>query len=554
MKNDLLRQLPSVATLLESPAAQDWLAHHPRPLVTQCIRDALDDLRKQILADTGGKCGQVHVGQEYVLSIAKENLDARTMPHITAAINATGIIMHTGLGRAVWPQYVVDSVAPALASYVTLAIDRATGLRSDRDQRVEYILTKLTGAEAATVVNNNAAATMLVLAAIAAGKEVIVSRGQLIEIGGSFRLPDVMSLSRAQLVEVGTTNRTHLRDYAAAITDRTAMLMRVHPSNFRVVGFTSEPALADMCELAHAKGLPMLDDLGAGALVDLAHFDLPHEPTVQESIAAGADLVIFSGDKLIGGSQAGIIVGKKELIAKIRKHPLARACRPDKTCLIVMECTLHLFRDEALLIREHPLYRMLATTPAQLEARAHKLADAIAGCHASANPAFSDLRRHVAPNANGPDTPVGRALPDTPTPGAHTAESPVGRALPDTTAGCHGSANPAVPEGRVGRFATGGSGSAHADAPRAPTAVDATVRPAVGYLGSGSLPMTELPTFVVALQAPSLAAHELARRLRLDPAAIFARIEDESVILDVRTITDNQVNEIAAAVKRVIAI
>jgi L-seryl-tRNA(Ser) seleniumtransferase len=267
----------------------------------------------------------------------------------------------------------VDSIQPELKGCVTLAIDPESGERVERDELIEPILTELTGAEAATVVNNNAAATLLVLAALAAEKQVVVSRGQLIEIGGSFRLPEVMAQSRARMVEVGATNRTHLRDYANAISAETAALLRVHPSNYRIVGFTSEPTLAELADLAHRRGILLIDDLGAGALLGLEQFGLPHEPTAGESIAAGADLVLFSGDKLIGASQAGIIVGRKELIQRLRKHPLMRALRVDKTCLLVLECTLHLFRDPARLRREHPTYRMICTPLETLRGRAQAL-------------------------------------------------------------------------------------------------------------------------------------------------------------------------------------
>ncbi len=299
-------------------------------------------------------------------------------PHLRGAINATGIILHTGLGRAVWPTCVVESMVDELKGYVKLAIDAESGKRLDRDQQIEYILTELTGAEAATVVNNNAAATMLVLAALAAEKEVIVSRGQLIEIGGAFRLPEVMEQSRARLVEVGATNRTHLRDYERAIGEHTAAIMRVHPSNFRIVGFTAEvPHRGTGRTGARTRHPAAVDDLGAGALLDLAQFGLPHEPTVGESIAAGADIVLFSADKLIGASQAGIIVGRKALIERIRKHPLARAMRVDKSCLMALERTLYLFRDPQLLVREHPLYQMLTVTVPELRRRAEELLAAL---------------------------------------------------------------------------------------------------------------------------------------------------------------------------------
>ena len=367
-KQELLRTLPAITELLKSETVADWLRQHPQPLVTECLRRALAELRRQILD------GAQSVGTESLLEQAESFLQHATEPHVREAINATGIILHTGLGRAVLPAGVVDSMLGELKGYCTLAVDRESGERAERDELVEYILTELTGAEAATVVNNNAAATMLVLAALAAQKEVIVSRGQLIEIGGSFRLPEVMAQSGARLVEVGATNRTHPKDYQKAVTENTAAILRAHPSNYRVVGFTSEVALRELAELAHGRNLLLMDDLGAGALVDLKQFGLPHEPTVRESIEAGADVVLFSGDKLIGAGQCGIIVGKKSLIEKIRKHPLMRAVRVDKTCLMALERTLQLFRDPARLAREHPTYRMISTPMDVLKSRAKKLA------------------------------------------------------------------------------------------------------------------------------------------------------------------------------------
>ena len=367
-KQELLRTLPAITELLKSETVADWLRQHPQPLVTECLRRALAELRRQILD------GAQSVGTESLLEQAESFLQHATEPHVREAINATGIILHTGLGRAVLPAGVVDSMLGELKGYCTLAVDRESGERAERDELVEYILTELTGAEAATVVNNNAAATMLVLAALAAQKEVIVSRGQLIEIGGSFRLPEVMAQSGARLVEVGATNRAHPKDYQKAVTENTAAILRAHPSNYRVVGFTSEVPLRELAELAHGRNLLLMDDLGAGALVDLKQFGLPHEPTVRESIEAGADVVLFSGDKLIGAGQCGIIVGKKSLIEKIRKHPLMRAVRVDKTCLMALERTLQLFRDPARLAREHPTYRMISTPMDVLKSRAKKLA------------------------------------------------------------------------------------------------------------------------------------------------------------------------------------
>lgn len=384
-KQDLLRLLPSVTDLLKSDLARGWLERHPHALVTDCLRRAAASLRQQVLDDAAGRCGAAHLGLEAVLARAGDLLTRATTPHIRAAINGTGILLHTGLGRAVFPECVVDSMQAELKGYATLAVDPDTGERAERDELVEYLLTELTGAEAATVVNNNAAATLLVLAALAAPREVVVSRGQLIEIGGSFRLPEVMAQSGARLVEVGATNRSHLRDYERALTSETAALMRVHPSNYRIVGFTGEPSLGELVALAHARGALLIDDLGAGALVGLERYGLPHEPTVGESVRAGADVVLFSGDKLIGASQAGIVVGRRECIARLRRHPLMRAVRADKTCLMVLERTLQLFRDPERLERTHPTYRMLSEPVASVETRARTLARRLEGVAPRAN-------------------------------------------------------------------------------------------------------------------------------------------------------------------------
>ena len=464
-KRDLLARLPSITELLKAPAVAGWLQAHPQPLVTACLRRAVAHAREQALADRPVHGRSPEITPETVLARAASLLQKATTPHLRAAINATGVILHTGLGRAVFPASVVDSMSAELKGYCTLAVDPETGDRIERDELVKDILTELTGAEAATVVNNNAAATMLVLAELAPHKEVIVSRGQLIEIGGSFRLPEVMAQSGAKLVEVGATNRTHLKDYEKAITADTAAIMRVHPSNYRVVGFTSEVPVPELAALAHKRGLTLIDDLGAGALIGLEQFGLPHEPTVRESIEAGADVVLFSGDKLIGASQAGIIVGRKDLIARLRKHPLMRAMRVDKTCLMVLERTLHMFRNPELLRREHPTYRMLCTPLPELRRRAEALIAAVA---------------KVAPRAK------------------------------------------------------------------------LTTITGAAYLGSGSLPTEAIESVVVSVSALGLTAAELARRLRLDGTCVFGRIEDDLVRLDMRTITEEQVHAIAAALGRAI--
>jgi L-seryl-tRNA(Ser) seleniumtransferase len=369
-----LRRLPAITELLNRPETQQWRESHPLELIKHCLRRAVDRARHAAQAGQRGE----GMGVEAILAEAGAILAQDTTPRVREAINATGILLHTGLGRAVYAGSVVDSMMGALKGYCTLAVDVSTGERAERDELVESILTELTGAEAATVVNNNAAATLLVLAGLTSGREVIVSRGQLIEIGGSFRLPEVMAQSGARLVEVGATNRTHLKDYRAAMGDQTEAILRVHPSNYRVVGFTSQVGLRELAELAHGRGLILIDDLGAGALLDLTSFGLPAEPTVRESIVSGADIVLFSGDKLIGAAQCGIIVGRKDLVTRLRKHPLMRAVRVDKTCLLVLERTLHLFRDLDRLRAEHPLYRMLSTPLEQLHERGVELLRLIA--------------------------------------------------------------------------------------------------------------------------------------------------------------------------------
>ncbi len=372
-----LRGIPSITELLKTDAAQGWLKLYPPQVVTASLRRAVAEVRKAILSGGFEALSDAGILQG-VLERAGASLKKSVAPKVRAAINATGIILHTGLGRAVLAESVIDSMVSDLKEYTVIAIDRESGERIERDELVEDLLVELTGAEAATVVNNNAAATLLVLAGLAANKEVIVSRGQLIEIGGSFRLPEVMAQSGARLVEVGATNRTHLKDYRAAITAETVALLRAHPSNYRIVGFTKEVELRAMAELAHSRGLIVIDDLGAGALVDLEPFNLPHERTVPESIDDGADVVLFSGDKLIGAGQAGIIAGRKPLIDRLRNHPLMRAVRVDKTCLMLLERTLQIFRDPERLRREHPLYRMISTPHATLKQRAERLCDALA--------------------------------------------------------------------------------------------------------------------------------------------------------------------------------
>jgi L-seryl-tRNA(Ser) seleniumtransferase len=298
------------------------------------------------------------------------------MPTLVPVINATGVILHTNLGRAPLSKATLAAMKEAAEDYCTLEYDLEKGQRGSRLTHAEAILQKLTGAESTVIVNNNASAVLLALSALASKKRVVISRSQLVEIGGGFRVPDVMKQSQAKLVEVGTTNKVRLSDYKDALAEPTALVMRAHRSNFKIVGFTEEPELKDIVESAHQAGVAVLDDLGSGALLDTANYGFAHEPTVQESLAAGVDLVCFSGDKLLGGPQAGIILGKKDLMDKVRKHPLARAVRADKTCLAGLTATLlHYLKDEAE--REIPIWKMMSLTPDQLRVRAQAWRDGL---------------------------------------------------------------------------------------------------------------------------------------------------------------------------------
>lgn len=370
MTKTTLRDLPSVEGLLQTPAAEGLIERFGRPLTLDAIRFTLDDIRTRF--KSGGITALPL--KDWILIQTESNLIAWTKPTLLPVINASGVILHTNLGRAPLSKAAIEAMDQASRGYSNLEYDLEQGLRGSRLVHAESILRKLTGVEAAVVVNNNAAAVLLVLSALANKKRVIISRSQLVEIGGGFRVPDVMKQSGAKLVEVGTTNRVRISDYEEALIEPAALVMRAHRSNFKLVGFTEEPDLKDIVETAHGFGVPVVDDLGSGALYDTAKYGLAHEPTVQESLAAGVDVLCFSGDKLLGGPQAGIIIGKAELIAKIRKHPLARAVRADKTCLAGLTATLlHFLKDEAE--REVPIVKMMSLSQKQVRGRAEAWAE-----------------------------------------------------------------------------------------------------------------------------------------------------------------------------------
>jgi L-seryl-tRNA(Ser) seleniumtransferase len=358
-----LRNLPSVEALLQNAA--DLIDSYGRPLTLDALRSTLDDIRARF---------KLHPelalpSEAEILSRAESRLSTWTQPTLIPVINATGVIIHTNLGRAPLSKATIAAMQLAAQGYSNLEYDLAKGKRGSRLLHAESVLQKLTGADAAVVVNNNASAVMLTLAALSNRKRAIIARSQLVEIGGGFRVPDVMKQSGAKLVEVGTTNRVHLRDYEEAITEPTGVVMRAHRSNFKIIGFTEEPEMKDIVDVAHKADVPVVDDLGSGSFLDTAKYGLAHEPTVQESLDAGVDVVCFSGDKLLGGPQAGIIVGRKDLIARIKKHPLARAVRADKVALAGITATLlHYLKDEAE--REIPIWRMISMTRKQVKARA----------------------------------------------------------------------------------------------------------------------------------------------------------------------------------------
>lgn len=442
-----LRHLPSVDSLLAQAA--DLIADFGRPLTLNALRVALDSARAAIRA------GEPSPDSTQLLATARADLEARTTPTLRPVINATGVILHTNLGRSCLSPQAIAALHSVVEHYSTLEYDLAKGERGSRSVHAERLLTQVTGAEAALVVNNAASALLLTLSALAKSKEVIVSRGQLIEIGGGFRVPDVMKQSGAKLVEVGTTNRTRLSDFAEAITPKSAALLRAHHSNFKIIGFTTEPSLEELVALSRDRNLPFIEDLGSGALLDTAAYGLDHEPMVQESIKAGASLVVFSGDKLLGGPQAGIIVGQKALVDKLKKHPLARAIRADKLTLAPLAATfLHYLKDEAPL--KIPLWQMIATPLTSLETRARQWAEAWGGV---------------------------------------------------------------VTDGQ-------------------------------STIGGGSLPGETLPTKLVALQLPS--PNKFLARLRQLPTPIIARIENDRIVFDPRTVLLSEEADLKQAVARLL--
>lgn len=368
----LLRKLPGIDRLLEMALEHPGLADAPRPVITRAAREVVESLRAEIL-DEDIPIGEEALDAQRIIDRIKRRIDAILAPNLVPTINAAGVVVHTNLGRSLLAQQALGNVATIAGRYSNLEFDLDRGHRGSRYQAIVDILCEISGAEAALVVNNNAGAVFICLETFARGREVIVSRGELVEIGGSFRVPDVMAKSGGILKEVGTTNRTHPRDYEHAITENTALLLKVHQSNFSIVGFTREVSLKEMVEIGRTRKVPVMEDLGSGTFIDFSPYGLAKEPTVQESVAAGVDVVTFSGDKLLGGPQAGLIVGKKRYIDRIRTNPLNRALRIDKMTLAALESTLQLYREPEKAVNTIPTLRMITASVEEIRQKAETL-------------------------------------------------------------------------------------------------------------------------------------------------------------------------------------
>ena len=465
LPQQVLRKIPKVDEILSRPEITDLLKIHPRPVVLEAIRKALNLFREDLLRREDPSSVQEFLFSfEHLYPLFQREIDLQVQPRLRRIINATGVVIHTNLGRAPLHSSALEHMVDVARRYSNLEYDLHAGERGTRYSHVEKILCRLSGAESALVVNNNAAAVLLCLNTFAEGKEAIVSRGELVEIGGAFRIPDVMKRSGALLREVGTTNRTHLRDYQKAMGPETALLLKVHTSNFRVMGFTSEVSLEEMVELGRGKNVPVMNDLGSGCLVDLSRYGLEKEPTVQEAVKTGVDVVTFSGDKLLGGPQAGIIVGKKRFLDLLKANPLTRALRIDKLTLAALESTLVLYLDENRAIEEIPTLRMLTLDQGRLKRRGRRLLKRLAG---------------------GVDKEASLNL-----------------------------------------------------------------REDISHVGGGALPLQELPTMVLAIKPLHLSVNDLEKKLRSGAPPVISRISRDELILDMRTIFDDEVPLVADGLRK----
>jgi len=453
-KQALFSKIPAVDKLLQLDVIRKLCDEYPEGYVHSLTRQAVENVRSAI-SSSSIKSADAMPSIDVLAQWVEDHVIAGMNPKLMRAINGAGVILHTGLGRAPLSRSAQDALHETATRYAILATDRETGKRGDRNRHVVEMLKELTGAEDALVVNNNSAAVMLALNTFGDGREAIVSRGELVEIGGAFRVPDVMERSGSIMVEVGTTNKTHLRDYENAITDQTAYVLKVHTSNYRIEGFHQEVSIRELKTLTEKRGLLILYDIGSGAMVDLRKWGLTYEPTVPEAVADGADVVTFSGDKLLGGPQCGVIVGRKDLIDQMKRNPLMRAFRVDKLILSALDGTLKLFLDPDKLPDNHPIYAMMCASLGEVKRRASRIARMI---------------RSVA-----------------------------------------------------GEFLEVGLKESHSE------------------MGSGALPARPIPTYVVTIKAHKLSSTRLASSLRMSNPPLFTRIEDEKVIIDARTIADEEV-------------
>ncbi len=443
-----ISSIPKVDKVLSLSPVVSLLETHPRPTVLAAVRNVLAALRIGSLNGTLPAA----VDENHLCGLIVKELEQLVAPSLHPVVNGTGVVIHTNLGRSLLSKSACRQILEVSERYSNLEMDMATGARGERYTHVESLLCELTGAEAAIVVNNNAAAVLLALSGMAAGKEVVVSRGELVEIGGSFRIPDVMRMSGGILKEVGTTNRTHLKDYQAAISDETALFLKVHTSNFSVVGFTAEVSIDQLVQCGKEKGIPVMADIGSGSLLDLSKYGIPGEIPVQEYVKAGVDIITCSGDKMLGGPQAGIILGKRKIISILRKEQLLRALRIDKLTLAALEATLRLYRDEREAVVEIPTLRMLTVQPGALKAKA------------------SSYIRRIRP--------------------------------------------------------------------KIPSSIILTVVAGNSQVGGGSLPLLDLPTFLMAIAVEGWSPQQIDSAFRLCNTPVLGRINKGQYLLDLRTLQD----------------
>ncbi len=465
-KQEAFKKIPGVDRLLDSPEVMEMSSKYPRSLILNAINQVLDETRKRIATgDESEVSSDLSLGP--ISTRVVERLELLARPSLRSLINATGVVVHTNLGRSILAERVLQKFGPLSGGYSNLEYDLDQGKRGSRYTHVEGILKELTTAEAAMVVNNNAGAVFLALETLARGGEVIVSRGQLVEIGGSFRIPDVMRKSGAKMVEVGTTNKTHLSDYEEVFGPDTALLLKVHRSNFQIVGFTEDVDTTQLVNLGKKYGIPLMEDLGSGCLVDFSKYGLTKEPTVQEVLEKGVDLVTFSGDKLLGGPQAGIILGRKDLVEAIKKNQLTRALRIDKLTLIALEETLNIYRDERVALEEIPTLRMICESYDSLKTKAQRLAK------------------------------------------------------------------------MIGKLDTGNFTLDLADG--------------TSRIGGGAFPLLEVPSRLLCLIPHGLSSHDIEEWLRSYDPPIIVRLEKNNVLLDVRTIQEEEFKTVAQAIKELSA-